>query len=271
MFGDKAILSVVVPLPGFMSPVLCVGEVKSPNSDSWSSRQRIEHRPVTDRDENGDHNRALSRQSVAFASGQWQHAHKATGREDVVRIFADGRASRSLCEPFKLAADVASEKQACSDVGIERRRRALVRNFNSDFEETRPDSIHPSMDERAANGRRDIQPCSEVSFGRAPSYRVRLDRQDKRAGNAQQSNDAQDPRYTCPPSRRVGSVCGLPIGAEIGQTIVLAGLAWLAFWRAFRPFSLLVIRRRDVGKGVAYAAVSVCLFGLSGWVWMLPG
>ena len=58
---------------------------------------------------------------------------------------------------------------------------------------------------------------------------------------------------------------------QAGISMIVTGLAWAAFWRAFRPFGLLVIRRRDVGEGIAYAAVSLCLFGLSGWIWMLPG
>lgn len=51
--------------------------------------------------------------------------------------------------------------------------------------------------------------------------------------------------------------------------MVVAGGAWVAFWRAFGVFGLLSIGARDVGKSVAYAAVSIGSFALSFWLWCL--
>jgi hypothetical protein len=60
-------------------------------------------------------------------------------------------------------------------------------------------------------------------------------------------------------------------GAQIGISLVVGGLAWVALWCALRPFGLLVIGRSDVAKASGYGFLSLCLFGLSRWIWMLGG
>jgi hypothetical protein len=84
-----------------------------------------------------------------------------------------------------------------------------------------------------------------------------------------QAGNAENTRDTRPPSRISRCVGGFPLGAQIVAALILIGAAWLAFWRSTRPFGLISISRRDVREGIAYATVSISLFGLGGWIWML--
>ena len=95
---------------------------------------------------------------------------------------------------------------------------------------------------------------------------------EEQGGQNKDTAYATDPSAPlCPPGRVSGCVRRFPLGAQIGVSLVIAGLAWIALWRAFRPFGLLIISRRDVFQGLGAALLGSVLLGLSGYVWMMGG
>jgi hypothetical protein len=89
--------------------------------------------------------------------------------------------------------------------------------------------------------------------------------------NPQKAKAAEPSSERCPPSRVSGCVRRLPLRAQIGISLVIAAFAWIALWRALRPFGLITIKLSDIRKGITYAAVSFCLFWLSGLLWLAGG
>ncbi|OYX39888.1 MAG: hypothetical protein B7Y98_03455 [Sphingomonas sp. 32-62-10] len=61
------------------------------------------------------------------------------------------------------------------------------------------------------------------------------------------------------------------MGAQIVIALIIAGAAWLALWRALRPFGQIVISRRDVRQAISYGLLGFGLLALSAWTWVLPG
>lgn len=70
------------------------------------------------------------------------------------------------------------------------------------------------------------------------------------------------------PSRQLGGISRLPLGAKVGISLIVALLAWLCFARTLRPLSLLVITRGDRLQSFGTALVSTALLWLSYSIWM---
>lgn len=111
---------------------------------------------------------------------------------------------------------------------------------------------------------------TQFAFCGVASNQIGMECQSERNKNtyqAAQPNKSTDP---CPPRAIGRRICGLPLGAQIGITAIIAGLAWLSFLiGALRPFGLLVISRRDIAKATGYGTLSLCLFALSFWIGMI--
>ncbi|WP_374137618.1 hypothetical protein [Sphingomonas sp.] len=92
---------------------------------------------------------------------------------------------------------------------------------------------------------------------------------------SQQYEQCADPAKPCPPLCPPGGVSGcvrrFPLGAQIVIALIIAGAAWLALWRALRPFGQIVISRRDVRQAISYGLLGFGLLALSAWTWVLPG
>ena len=113
---------------------------------------------------------------------------------------------------------------------------------------------------RLESAKFDRKVSPELLFRASPSDDVGLPGKQQGAYHAEQPRNTQKPRYSGPISGRVGCIRCLPLGAQIISATIFFGSAWFALWRAFSPFSLILIRRRDVMKGIAYACVSMGLF-----------
>lgn len=110
---------------------------------------------------------------------------------------------------------------------------------------------------------------AKLSSGAIAHDNVRPDRKPQGDRNAHETDKAGDARSPCPP-RTVGrGICGFPLGAQIGATLVIALAAWVCFFWSLRPFGLLSVSRRDIGEGVGYGLLSLCLFTLSFGVGMI--
>lgn len=90
-----------------------------------------------------------------------------------------------------------------------------------------------------------------------------------------EDKQAADPAYPslprCPPGRVSGCIRRFPLGAQIGISLIIAGIALAVYWRAFRPFGLLVISRRDVFQSAGAALLGTGLLWISLRIWMLGG
>jgi hypothetical protein len=112
---------------------------------------------------------------------------------------------------------------------------------------------------------------SQLAFGRVSGDPVGLKGKEQGAKNKQAADTAYPSAPRCPPGRISGCIRRFPLGAQIGISLIIAGLAWASIWGAFRPFGLLVITRRDALQGAGAALLGVGLLGLSGYVWMMGG
>jgi len=65
------------------------------------------------------------------------------------------------------------------------------------------------------------------------------------------------------PSRERRGIGRLPLGTKIGISSIIAGIAWLGLFRAFRPFGLLTFCRRNIIQGVGYGLLSLYVLALS--------
>lgn len=102
------------------------------------------------------------------------------------------------------------------------------------------------------------------------SYPVGLESRPDSDEYADKASKADQSAEPCPPRAIGRRVCGFPLGAQVGIVSVLFGAAWLCLLvGALRPFRLLVIKPRDVRKSIAYAIVSLCVFGMAFWVGMI--
>lgn len=102
---------------------------------------------------------------------------------------------------------------------------------------------------------------SQLPLSRITSNPIRMKSKGKRDEDPSQTAYTDQPASPCPPRAIGSSVCGLPLGAQIGISAIIAGLAWFCLLvGAFRPFGLLVIGRRDLIKAVGYGLLSIGLF-----------
>lgn len=112
-----------------------------------------------------------------------------------------------------------------------------------------------------------MQVRPELTLGGIPCNPIGLEGQADSAQNAKETQTTKPRSESSPPSRSFRGVSGLPLGAKIGISLVIAGLAWTAFWRALSVFGLLLINASDVRKSISYALVAGGLFLVSFWLW----
>lgn len=85
--------------------------------------------------------------------------------------------------------------------------------------------------------------------------------------NGSRTDNGSNTGGPCPPRAIGRSVCGFPLGAQIGITAIIAALARFCFFtRALRPFDLLVIHRSDIAKAIGYGLLSLCLLAGGGLI-----
>lgn len=110
---------------------------------------------------------------------------------------------------------------------------------------------------------------AKLLFRGVASDSIRLEGDANSSQHSQKAKPPEPSRESCPPSGLFGGVGCFPLGAQIAVSMVVAALAWLALWRAMRPFGLIAIGGRDVLEGVAYAGVGSLLLWSSYRLWGL--
>lgn len=111
----------------------------------------------------------------------------------------------------------------------------------------------------------------KLTFSRVTGDSIRINRKTNGDSNGKEAKSAKPGSPRCPPGSVSGCVRRLPLGAQIVIALIFLGAAWLAFDRAFRPFGQLIISRRDIRQAIGYGLLSLGLFAISAWTWMLPG
>jgi hypothetical protein len=110
---------------------------------------------------------------------------------------------------------------------------------------------------------------SKLALCGIASNSIGLKRKPKRTQD-QESAYTTDPDRPARPISGLGrSIRGLPLGAQVAVSFLIAGIALGFIYRALMPFGRLVFRRGDIYAGVAYGLGGLGLLGLSGWVWSL--
>ncbi|QNA83219.1 hypothetical protein G4G27_03760 [Sphingomonas sp. So64.6b] len=115
----------------------------------------------------------------------------------------------------------------------------------------------------------DVQISPKLAFRRIARDPVRVKGQTDGGQDTKEAEASEPSGKSCPPSGLFGGVGCLPLSAQLVIALVFGGAAGLAFWRALRPFGLLMISRGDIRTSIAYTGVSLGLLAISGWIWML--
>lgn len=102
-----------------------------------------------------------------------------------------------------------------------------------------------------------------------PGDFIGLDGEQNRYRNTNQAKTTKARPKRGPDSPPSSRVCCLPLGAQIGVSLVFALGTWLCLARAVSPFVGLVHpERHEVIKGISYAAASADLFSLYVAIWV---
>lgn len=107
---------------------------------------------------------------------------------------------------------------------------------------------------------RDADISPELTLGGVARDPIRAISQIEGNQNKAGASNADKAASPCPPRAVGGSVCGFPLGAQIGAAAILALAAWgFILIGALRPFGLLDIRRRDIAKALGYGLLGAGL------------
>ena len=117
----------------------------------------------------------------------------------------------------------------------------------------------------------DVAVSPQLSLRSIAGNRIGTESQSKSDQNKNRAYSGSEPGNRCPPGRISGCIRRFPLGAQIGISLVVALAALLSLARAFRPFGLLVVTRRDRLQGAGSALAGIGLLWLSFRVWMLGG